>query len=76
MERTGVSKGGLVEQVTAALGDIPKVVGAEVYLGESIRKLIDFAHKQADQMKDEYISVEHLLLAMSAHKASLWKTTE
>ena len=51
--------------VEAALGRLPKVSGAgESTLGPALRQILDAARKEAEQLKDEYVSTEHLFLAM------------
>ena len=36
----------------------------EVYVSRSLSQLLDAAEREADRLKDEYVSVEHVLLAM------------
>ncbi|OZC04783.1 ATP-dependent chaperone ClpB [Rubricoccus marinus] len=51
-----------------ALGKLPKVSGASVqgtYLGADIGPVFDAAKKEADGLGDEYVAVEHLLVALS-----------
>src|SRR5579885_895259 len=41
-----------------------KVQGGEPFLGADLRKALDAAAREADQLKDEYVSTEHLLLGL------------
>ena len=52
--------------VETAISKLPKVQGAgsSVYMGKSVETMLDQAWKEAERLKDEYLSVEHLLLAM------------
>lgn len=52
--------------ITTAIDKLPKVQGAgsSVYMGKSVETMLDQAWKEAERLKDEYLSVEHLLLAM------------
>jgi len=51
--------------VDAALDRLPKVSGgAEAALGPSLRQILDEARKVAEKLKDEYVSTEHLFLAL------------
>jgi ATP-dependent Clp protease ATP-binding subunit ClpB len=51
--------------VEAALERLPKVSGGgETALSPALRQVLDAARKEADQLKDEYVSTEHLFLAM------------
>ncbi len=61
----------LVLGVEDILTRLPKVSGeAQVYLSPGLNQVLDEAGKQADQMRDEYVSTEHLFLALAADKAS------
>ncbi|NIQ39562.1 MAG: ATP-dependent chaperone ClpB [Proteobacteria bacterium] len=45
----------------------PQVSGAgagQIYMGQRLGKILDSAEKEARKLKDDYVSVEHLLLAM------------
>ncbi|MGM9999099.1 MAG: ATP-dependent chaperone ClpB [Candidatus Bruticola sp.] len=52
--------------VAAVIAKMPKVQGAgcEFYTGKSVAAMLDQAWKEAERLKDEYLSVEHLMLAM------------
>ncbi len=52
--------------VETTISKLPKVQGAgsSVYMGKSVETMLDRAWKEAERLKDEYLSVEHLLLAM------------
>ena len=53
------------------LGKIPKIEGvSEVYISSSLREVMNKAQKEAEKLKDEYVSTEHLLLAMLKEDAS------
>src|SRR5262249_36888694 len=51
---------------------LPKVAGEGVqpHLSTTTQKILDQAFKEADKFKDEYVSTEHLLLAMAQDKRS------
>jgi ATP-dependent Clp protease ATP-binding subunit ClpB len=52
-------------EVDAALDRLPKVSGGgETALSPASRQVLDAARKEADELKDEYVSTEHLFLAM------------
>ena len=57
--------------VEAELGRRPKVTGpgaspGQVNITQRLGRLLDAAEQEANRLKDEYVSVEHLLLAMLA----------
>lgn len=52
----------------AALDKLPKITGAaggQTFASNNLNRLFDNARKEAEALKDEYVSTEHLLLAMS-----------
>ncbi|GMR24807.1 MAG: ATP-dependent chaperone ClpB [Ignavibacteria bacterium] len=56
------------------LESLPKVTGAGVgnqQMSQNLAKLFDFAADEAKNLKDEYVSTEHLLLAMSQDKGKV-----
>ncbi len=66
LEKIGI-KGSLFNtQIDQALGKLPRVDGGnqELYQSREFSTLLVDAGKQAESMQDEYISVEHLFLAM------------
>ena len=71
LERVGASPAAVQ---TAAMGEInklPKVSGSgatQAHLSDTSSKMLDDAFKQAANFKDEYVSTEHLLLAISKLK--------
>jgi ATP-dependent Clp protease ATP-binding subunit ClpB len=65
LAKVGASPGRIRQEVERELERLPKVQGGgEVYLSQELRRLMDDARKEAEKLKDEYISTEHLLLAM------------
>ncbi len=75
LTRLGADPGSLLSRVENALGSIPSVSGSgagQIYNSREFSQLMVDAAKKAETMKDEYVSVEHLLLALlkSGGKAS------
>src|SRR6201996_1493552 len=69
LEKVGVPVQQLLAQVNAAIDKLPKVQGAaQPGLGSAMQKILDGAFKEAENFKDDYVSTEHLLLALSASK--------
>ncbi len=66
LEKLGVSLPILTREAESALGERPRVQGGSAYLGEELRRVLDQAQDQAERLKDEYVSVEHLLLALAS----------
>ncbi|MFH1422849.1 MAG: Clp protease N-terminal domain-containing protein, partial [Planctomycetota bacterium] len=58
-------------RVREVLGAMPKVSGqSQVYLSNALTGILNAAQKEAGRLKDEFITVEHLLLAISAERSS------
>ncbi|MBI5552694.1 MAG: ATP-dependent chaperone ClpB [Desulfobacterales bacterium] len=71
LRKLGVSPDGVAQEATLALERLPKVSGAgsEAYLSPRSRAVLDAAFAEAAKMKDEYVSIEHLLLAVVDEKS-------
>src|SRR5882672_4230986 len=64
--KLGVRAESLASQLDAALEKMPQVRGGSgQYMGERLRAALERAQKQAESMKDEYVSTEHLLVAIA-----------
>jgi len=73
VERIGARPEMLISALDAELRKRPKVygeAGAGVYVSADLRRVLDAAEKEAEQVKDEYVSTEHILLAMVASKGA------
>jgi len=66
IEHAGVNPANLTTLVEAALRKIPSVTGYEssLHVSGGLARVLARAEKEAQDMKDDYISVEHLLLAL------------
>ena len=56
----------LTQQVDDILGTMPRVSGGQVYLSNDANQALVRATQTASKMNDEFVSVEHLLLALVA----------
>ncbi len=71
LSKVGADAGKIRDETEAVLAKLPRVEGGgEVYLSSSMKKVLESAQKEADRLKDEYISAEHLLLALLAEKGT------
>jgi len=69
LQKLGVNLQSLARDLAAAVGRLPQLQGqAELYLSAALSKVVENAFKEADQFKDEYVSTEHLLLALAGSK--------
>lgn len=64
LEKMGISKESFVNRVEEGLRKRTKVQGGQVFIGQDLNKVLIHAEDEAKQMGDEYVSVEHLLLAL------------
>jgi len=64
LAKLGVNVQKIREDLEAQLNKLPKVKGGEVYISSLLRQIINEAQKEADKLKDEYISTEHLFLTI------------
>ena len=67
LEKIGVPPQQLLSTVNAAIEKLPKIQGAQQSpsLGAALNKVLEQAFKEAHNFKDEYVSTEHLLLALA-----------
>ena len=68
LERIGADIDGLKKKTKSALDRIPQIATPQTfgqfYLTQDMAKVLDKARQEAMKMGDEYISVEHLFLAL------------
>ena len=69
LNKLGVSQGSLYEAVEQSLSKLPKVQGVTGRpISPNLNRVLENALKQADRLKDDYVSTEHLLLALAEIK--------
>ena len=70
LQKLGVSIDGLASELETSLEQLPKVSGgSRRQLSANLTRILEAAFEEADGMNDEYVSTEHLLLAMAADKS-------
>ena len=65
----GVNPAQVLRAAEEGLNALPKVTGGETTLGPELGRVLDQAQAEAERMKDQYVSVEHLLLALTKVKS-------
>lgn len=77
LDELGVSKKRILEKIDQHLLKQPKgrasATGDQLYLSSSSNTLLEKAFEEANTMKDEYVSVEHILLALCESKSESQK---
>jgi ATP-dependent Clp protease ATP-binding subunit ClpB len=69
--KLGVSPKTILPDIEQVVGRLTKVSGTgDVYFSTATRHVMDAAFKEADQMKDAYVSIEHIFLAVLDEKDS------
>ena len=64
LEGMNVNVSSFTGALQSEISSYPKVSGDNLYLSQSAMTALDEAEKQADKMRDEYISVEHIMLGI------------
>src|SRR5450631_342437 len=73
LEKIGIGPQAVLAEVYKELEKLPKVSGsdAQATLSNEVNKLLEQAFKEASNFKDEYVSTEHLLLAITHLKRDI-----
>ena len=67
LSRMGVNCDGVLSELDSAIEKLPEVTGGgEVYASRELGEILTVAEKTAANMKDSYVSVEHLMLSILA----------
>ncbi len=64
IERMEINLAHFTQRVISEIEKRPKVSGANPYVGRDLSKVLSACEKEAKQMGDEYVSVEHIFLAL------------
>jgi ATP-dependent Clp protease ATP-binding subunit ClpB len=68
LRKLGVDPAVLRDRLEKAIEAFPKVSGAslgQLYISPRLQQVLDLSLREAQQMKDEYVSTEHLLIALA-----------
>src|ERR1017187_3508592 len=73
LEKIGIGPQAVLAEVYKGIEKLPKVSGsaAQATLSNEVNKLLEQAFKEASNFKDEYVSTEHLLLAITHLKRDI-----
>ncbi len=73
IKKLGTDPQSIIQQLTDTLQKLPQVSGSgieQVYLSPRSKKILDAAFKEAQQLSDDFVSIEHILLALLETKDS------
>ncbi|HTK31823.1 MAG TPA: ATP-dependent chaperone ClpB [Candidatus Saccharimonadaceae bacterium] len=65
LQKLGVSRDRLAQDLAEAMRSLPRVQGGSMVVGDRLREVLESAESAAERLKDEYVSVEHLLAALA-----------
>jgi ATP-dependent Clp protease ATP-binding subunit ClpB len=69
LARLGIRTEALTQEIEREIGRLPKVQGfGQQHLGKNLNEVLERAFKEADKFKDEYVSTEHLFLAIAGQE--------
>src|SRR5205807_4573676 len=66
--KIGANIATLASDLEAAIAKFPRVEGGQQFFSSRTNTIFQDAQKEAEKMQDEYVSTEHLLLAVAAEK--------
>lgn len=72
LQRVGANIPLIKSQLEEALKKVPKVYGSggDIYLAPRLKKILDKAMEEAQRLMDEFVSTEHILIAIADEKTS------
>jgi len=72
LQRVGANIPLIKSQLEEALKTVPKVYGSggDIYLAPRLKKILDKAMEEAQRLRDEFVSTEHILIAIADEKTS------
>src|SRR3954466_11227066 len=69
LSQLGVNPAQVLRAAEEGLASLPKVSGGETTLGPDLGRVFEQAADEAGRMKDQFVSVEHLLLGLTKVKS-------
>ncbi len=69
LRKLGVSPDEIAREISDEIEKLPKITGAgNEYISPRLKHVLDAAFNKAAEMKDEYVSIEHILISIVAEK--------
>lgn len=70
LRKLGVSSEEVIRELVQAIDKFPKISGiGDVYISQRTKGVLDAAFAEASKMKDQYVSIEHIFLAVTDEPA-------
>ncbi|MCO6466098.1 MAG: AAA family ATPase [Bradyrhizobiaceae bacterium] len=71
LNKLGANMNYLRQKIQEGIEKMPTVAGvAGTHVGSDVQAILQLALKEASQLKDEFVSTEHLLIALAEHRSS------
>lgn len=73
LSKIGINSVKLGDELMVAIKKLPRVAGtgsSQIYISSTLKKIFDAAFKEAESLKDEFISSEHVLIAIAEERGS------
>lgn len=64
LAQLGVNPAQILKAAEEGLNSLPRVSGGELLMSAELNRVLDVSLKEAERLKDQYVSVEHLLLGL------------
>lgn len=74
IKKIGLDTGNILASIDQAIAKLPKVAGGEQYVGKELRITLEKSIKVSKQFKDDYVSTEHIMLAILEQNDDAGKT--
>src|SRR5688500_13815062 len=71
LQKIGANVQRIQQVVASELDRLPHATGTQLGMGRGTQDVFAQAQKEADRLKDEYVSTEHLLLALTQVKTEV-----
>ncbi|MFH1829499.1 MAG: ATP-dependent chaperone ClpB [Pseudomonadota bacterium] len=71
LKKIGAEPARIADEAKKAAREVPKVTGADAsqtFMSPTLKRILDNAFKEAESLKDDYVSCEHILIAISEEK--------
>lgn len=68
LQKLGANINYIKIKINDVIEKLPKVSGGQPYISNAMQKVLELSQKEAENLKDEYVSTEHLLLALLDQK--------
>jgi len=64
LKKTGVDSGRILSEIEEVVSKLPKVHGADRFIGKGLKKILDNSINVANKFKDDYVSTEHVFISI------------